>query len=308
VLTIFSCPKPFSGQTGVIQRNAIRSWTLLTPSPEILLMGGEEGSQAVARECGAECVEAVATNQRGTPLISAMFQVAQATASESILCYVNADIIMTSDLTKVVAWIVDRDMDSFLLVGRRRTIAITEPMAFASGWEHELRYELCAKTPLDPPSAIDYMVFPKGLFADIPDFAVGRPRWDNWMLWYAAKHNVPLIDCTESLFAVHQCHDYAHLGQNGITGSQQANPEQRMNERLIGKWWPLRMYNIHDADYVLTDDGLSRAPARRRRHTRAERLASCVAAGLNRHKSITWPLLVCGRRVKTLCEHRMEHR
>jgi len=37
MLTLFTIPKAFQGHTGVIQRNAIRSWTLLRPECEIIL-------------------------------------------------------------------------------------------------------------------------------------------------------------------------------------------------------------------------------------------------------------------------------
>ncbi len=47
-LTILAMPKPFRGHIGIIQRNAITSWTKLQPRPEILLFGTEEGA--------AECV------------------------------------------------------------------------------------------------------------------------------------------------------------------------------------------------------------------------------------------------------------
>ena len=42
MLTIFSCPKPFRGHFGMIQRNAIRSWTLLKPTPDVILIGDEK--------------------------------------------------------------------------------------------------------------------------------------------------------------------------------------------------------------------------------------------------------------------------
>lgn len=45
MLTIFSYPKPFKGHIDVIQRNAINSWTLLNPKPEIILACDEEGTK-----------------------------------------------------------------------------------------------------------------------------------------------------------------------------------------------------------------------------------------------------------------------
>lgn len=51
-LTIFAVPKPFRGQIGIIQRNAIQSWTKLKLRPEIILLGNDEGTQEIAREFG----------------------------------------------------------------------------------------------------------------------------------------------------------------------------------------------------------------------------------------------------------------
>jgi hypothetical protein len=47
-MTIFAIPKPFIGQIGVIQKNAIASWTKLSPRPEIILFGDEIGTGAIA--------------------------------------------------------------------------------------------------------------------------------------------------------------------------------------------------------------------------------------------------------------------
>ncbi len=50
MLTIFSCHKAFHGHFNTIQRNAIKSWTLLRPKPEIFLIGDDEGTAEVCRE------------------------------------------------------------------------------------------------------------------------------------------------------------------------------------------------------------------------------------------------------------------
>ena len=47
MLTIFTSPKPFTGHSRVIQRNAIKSWALLRLAPQIILFGNEEGNAEV---------------------------------------------------------------------------------------------------------------------------------------------------------------------------------------------------------------------------------------------------------------------
>ena len=60
MLTIFATPKPFRGHIAVIQRNAIRSWTLLRPACEIILMGNDEGTAEIAAEFGVRHVPEIA--------------------------------------------------------------------------------------------------------------------------------------------------------------------------------------------------------------------------------------------------------
>ena len=51
-ITIFATPKKFDGHIGVIQRNAITSWTHIQPKPEVILFGTEPGTAELAAELG----------------------------------------------------------------------------------------------------------------------------------------------------------------------------------------------------------------------------------------------------------------
>lgn len=64
MLTLFAIPKPFIGNIGVIQRNAIGSWTRLGAGCEVLLFGDEAGTAEIAREHGVHHVPDVARNER----------------------------------------------------------------------------------------------------------------------------------------------------------------------------------------------------------------------------------------------------
>lgn len=73
MLTPFSIPKPFRGHIGIIQTNAIQSWTLLRPSCEIILFGNEEGTGYIADRFRILHVPEVESNEYGTPLLNSMF-------------------------------------------------------------------------------------------------------------------------------------------------------------------------------------------------------------------------------------------
>src|SRR5438552_6747447 len=77
VLTIFAVPKAFHARFKVIQTNAIRSWTLLRPKPEIILFGDDEGTVLIARELGCRHIPHVERNRYGTPLVHSIFVKAQ---------------------------------------------------------------------------------------------------------------------------------------------------------------------------------------------------------------------------------------
>ncbi|MGH7411489.1 MAG: hypothetical protein ACREJ6_10600, partial [Candidatus Methylomirabilis sp.] len=102
MLTLFAVPRAFKGEMVRIQRNAIRSWIALRPRPEILLCGQDEGVAAACQEFGLRHVGPVATSPSGAPILSDVFALAERVAKNDLLCYVNADIILTADLPRVI--------------------------------------------------------------------------------------------------------------------------------------------------------------------------------------------------------------
>ncbi len=153
MLTLFSIPKAFQGHTGIIQRNAIKSWTLMRPRPEIILFGDDEGTAEVAKSFGLRHVAQVARNEYGTPLLNDLFEQAQQAAAHDVLCYVNADVILMSDFFQAVDQVV-RWKTCFLLVGQRWDIDIREPLDFPlRGWTTLFSLDECGVifllSPLD---------------------------------------------------------------------------------------------------------------------------------------------------------------
>jgi len=138
LISIFSCPKGFEGHFDVIQRNAINSWLSLKPKPEILLFGDELGTAEVCREYALRHVSGIECNEFGTPLINAIFGLAQDTASSDILCYVNTDIILLQDFLMAILRI-EKELKFYLLVGQRWDIDCTDPLDFTGEVEKELR-------------------------------------------------------------------------------------------------------------------------------------------------------------------------
>jgi hypothetical protein len=253
VLTLFAIPKPFVGHIGVIQQNALESWARLQPRCEVLLMGDDAGTAEAATRFGFQHAGQVRRNEFGTPCVDDLFAQAQARSRHEILAYVNADIVLGADFIEAVER-VRRWQPRFLVVGQRWDLDVTAPLEFSTAWEEELRGRLAQGGRLHEPTGIDYFVFPRGLWGELPPFAIGRTVWDNWLIYRARSLGAAVVDATVAITAVHQNHDYAHH-PGGAAGLWQG-PEARRNRELAGG--EERVYDVRDADWRLTAGGVRR--------------------------------------------------
>ena len=229
MLTIFSLPKPFLGHIGIIQRNAIRSWLALRPECEVILVGDEEGTASCARELGVRHFAGIARNEYGTPLLDDAFNRAGEASRFPRLCYVNADIILPAAFTRCVQLIT---LPTYLMVGQRVDIDLDVDLDFAdTACRRALEEEILQRGALHPPLGIDYFVFPRGVMGSLPPFAVGRPGWDNWMIFRAREMHIPVVDASECVLVVHQNHTYAHVPES--TGDLWEGPEANRNRGMV---------------------------------------------------------------------------
>lgn len=242
MLTLFTIPKGFVGHTGVIQRNAIRSWTQL-PGCEVILFGEEDGLGEAARDLGVRHVPQIARNEKGTPMVSDAFAQIRHLARTPFVAYVNSDIVFDDSLIKAVQALQGSVLNDWLLVGQRHDLDIRHELAFGDGWQDELRAEVARNGTLHGKAGIDFFVFPRDFALTLPDFAVGRPGWDSWLIYKTRELRIPLVDASASILAVHQNHPPAY---------QQNCDEARANIRSAGGYY--RMGTLRDADWRLVSD------------------------------------------------------
>lgn len=257
MLTFFTTPKRFLGHINVIQRNALRSWAALHGDVRVLVFGEEEGAAEVCGELGFLHVPQVERNEYGTPLLNDMFAQAEARSEHRVLCYINADILLMPDFLVAIEHVVRRK-HQFLMVGCRTDFDLAVPLDFRPGWDEELRGRVSHAGKRQRPTAIDYFAFTRGVWGRLPPFAIGRTAWDNWLIYRAREHRVPVIDASDAVLAVHQNHDYGHTvqapGQRGYNWVWKG-PEARLNLALAGG--PRHLFTIWDSTHVLTPEGLS---------------------------------------------------
>jgi hypothetical protein len=253
MLTVFSTPKPFAGHIDVIQRNAIRSWQRLHSDIEIILVGDDAGAAQVCQEFGIRHIKDVRRNRYGTKYLASIYDKVNEVASHEILCHVNCDILLMSDFARA-AKLVAGETKRFLMAGRRWDVDIQTSLEFErEDSEAELRQLARNTNRPRPPQWIDYFLFRKGLFyGEIPEFVIGRPGWDNWLLWYPLSIEVPVVDASRDVLAVHQNHDYSYHpgGEEGVWHGEEARENYRLHQ---GKFATLA-----DATHILRDGQLRR--------------------------------------------------
>jgi hypothetical protein len=253
MFTIFSTPKPFAGHIDVIQRNAIRSWQCLHPDIEIFLVGDDAGAAETCKEFGIRHIKDVGRNRYGTKYLASIYDQVQERASHEILCHVNCDIILMSDFVRTANQVAAR-LNRFLMAGRRWDVDIRNPLDFTKAdWERGVR-ELAWRTNRRRPAQwIDYFLFRKNLYYQkIPEFVIGRPGWDNWLLWYPLSLQVPVVDASREVVAVHQNHDYSYHpgGEQGVWHGEEARQNYQLHQ---GKFATLA-----DATHVMRGGALQR--------------------------------------------------
>lgn len=263
-LAVFTAPKPFTdGHIGMIQRNAIRSWQQMGSEVEVFLVGDEPGLAEAAAELGVPQLADVRRNAHGTPLVSSIFQLVRAACRAPMFAYVNADIILLPETLTVLRQAA-AVADDFLLLGRRHDLDLRHPLDFSAGWDVRLRGEVAGRGALHPQGGSDYFIFPRRLYQQVPDFAIGRAGWDNWMIYHAVSQPWPALDATPSLMVVHQQHDYAHLPQGKAHYKVEETYE---NTELAGGM--RHIYSLLDVDAQLVDGRIQPVPGSLARTVRA---------------------------------------
>lgn len=246
MITIFTIPKPFIDPHIItIQTNAINSWKRCAPDVEIFLIGNDPGVAEAASRLNVKHFPNVAVSQYGTPILSSAFEIARQNSKFSTLAYANADIIFPALPADIISEIPGR----FLALGKRLDVDVKEIINFDDEGGPKRLADLAASTgTIHSAFGIDYFIFGKNEFTDMPPLIVGRVGWDNWMIMYSKQENISVYDLTEYFPIIHQNHFYPSFN----TGQERkTNPEARENLRYITRY----TYGIDDADYRFDSHG-----------------------------------------------------
>jgi hypothetical protein len=252
MLSLFTIPKPFAGEISRLQYNALGSWRACAPDADIILLGDDDGVAECARAMGASHIPDIKRNEWGTPRVDDCFLRAEQAARHDLVCYINADILLTGDFFAAVARL-QKIHAPFLAVSQRWDLEVSDTIDFRDPhWEPALKKDAQLRGQFHSLSGIDYFLYRKGFWKKIPPFGVGRTMWDNWFIYEARARHALVIDATPSVRIIHQNHDYGHhpAGWKGVW----EGPEAMRNQELAGGLE--HYFTIEDATHWLTPAGL----------------------------------------------------
>jgi len=262
MITIFTHTKPFKGHFGIIQENAINSWRALSEDIEIIIYGNVEGADSTAAKVNARHVINVPKSENGMPLLTYLIEHTEKIAKNRILCYINSDIILPPNLLETFNLAYKKK--KCLIIGNRWDLDVENKIDFSeSTWWEKLFNVAIAKGNWHKKGGIDYFIFPKKLWGNMPNIYLGLPGSDNWLMWRARRRRIPIIDITSHIYAIHQNHDYSHLGKIDKNGYTIGDKKNGLNNYLFGleashnrKLIPNGVsVNINDATWYLNKDG-----------------------------------------------------
>ena len=216
MVTFFTTVKEFKGKTLVNQVNAIKSWLIGNAYEcEAIIFGPDSGLQLLEDLPEVTWETRISSNESGVPFINAMFYRASALAKNDILCFLNADIIVHETFIEDILRIHKKLKQKYLIVGERLDSDFDYLIDFSHrDWYKKLMIAESKNFKEHLPYGSDFFVFPKGQYSPeefvLPDMLVGRPGWDNYMIYDARKNNIRLVNLTPSTKVIHQSHDYYH--------------------------------------------------------------------------------------------------
>ncbi|KAK2148468.1 hypothetical protein LSH36_496g01027 [Paralvinella palmiformis] len=233
LLTMFTTMKDIALREQ-IHANTLLNWAALSPWLVPILFASnsltEERWSNAASGLGWTTVR---TNYAigEVPILKRMFKSVEERGYDTpFIGYANADVLFDDELIKTLLGVLESYDDvgerMILLTGRRKNINA-----------HLLKDAACLsclrnfafKARLYQPDAEDYFIFSRAGFPwdNVPEFVVGAPGYDNWLVAKALQWDVAVIDGSRTINAIHQ------IGAEGVKSGRDFNRDPQANLRLV---------------------------------------------------------------------------
>lgn len=202
--------RPFHGNIGEVQLNAIRSWLALRPTCEVILVDDEDGTTSAAvAGLNVRVISEVKRSRLGAPLLDDLLRTAAIHARHEIMAYITADVLMsTNSASEILRCHELMQGRPYLAICSRVDMLETLTIQFdRPDWFEEVRSAAKAHGKPHGHTALDLWIYPRSLDFNCPPFPIGRCATDGWVVYKARRDGIPVIDVSASILIIHQLHD-----------------------------------------------------------------------------------------------------
>lgn len=272
-ITIFSTTRPFAGAIGCVQAEALRSWLLLEGVESVLVFAEPGPLPGEARDPRVHVAEIGARSKGGRPLVDELFARASRASPTDLLVYANADIVLAGGLAAAMERLQSVFVN-FLAVAERTDVEV----AFLGGVPSALSpLTLSGRRRRHGPTGIDVFGFSRHSHLPLRPFAIGRPGWDNYLVFASLLKGWPVVDVTSQCSVLHmECSRRDPRGWPAFAG----DIDYERNWALAGDG--ACQLDLRDCSHAFTRDGRLRTARASTNIPRAALRAALLHFGLRR--------------------------
>tara|TARA_R110000744_G_scaffold85265_2_gene166652 strand:- start:7376 stop:8209 length:834 start_codon:yes stop_codon:yes gene_type:complete len=253
-ITFFTTCKPFNESNVVRQTNTLNNLANINTDKDVVLFSEE--SEIQAKEiCDNNSIDFITefrkSQNTNIPYVDDLFSRVQDLYNSDFYCYINCDMILLDDFVESLTLIHSevkprQEGKSIFVCGRRLdTEDFTDTYIDFSNKSSSDILEMCPNRSLHSEYGIDYFVFEKGMFLDMPNFLIARTVFDNSIVGHSCVNpDIFEIDITHSTNVIHQDHEYGEMSNESPYVLYDRYPDEfSANKGLASNHWPLFSIN-----------------------------------------------------------------
>jgi len=231
LIFITSCKPTKIEKIETMQLNSLRSWIALEHEKEIYVFNRDDSVKDMCKNIDVKLVEDYESSPHSDiPTWRAMRNFAHSISTDDdIIIWVNSDVMFDESLIETIRQVLQNKIENFVLVGQKYD--------WSNFYKLDNEFKIGSLSPLVKHGeyAIDYFIFKKNLFENVPGFFIARQKFDNYLLSKAINEYFT-IDCTNTLLCVHHRHDYGpeiNLPFHRAHSTHEWQNEQKTNDSLM---------------------------------------------------------------------------
>ena len=188
-----------------LQKAVMRAWKSIHPSLELVVFTDSEYWKNQATKLGITWTDEFYTNPNGTPFLTSMTDWIQSHYVSQYYGFINADILVHSNLYDLLIYITKEIVSShILIVGRRYNSYVVEDDLIALRSREDFDQFIASETYLSEqfiPVAQDFFFFTEHSLPgnQLLPVVIGRNRYDNYLLTVCKEDpECTLVDVSDS--------------------------------------------------------------------------------------------------------------